>query len=100
MKALEIYLLRGGEILSNIDVKQYEFKELSRKDNIKSAIESMLFVSGEPLSLRDLSNNLEIKENDKIEVRYSENNELVFLGLKPKTIKKRKKIPTRFIRFN
>ena len=48
--------------MSNIDVKQYEFKELSRKDNIKSAIESMLFVSGEPLSLRDLSNNLEIKD--------------------------------------
>lgn len=48
--------------MSNIDVKQYEFKELSRKDNIKSAIESMLFVSGEPLSLRDLSNNLEVKD--------------------------------------
>ena len=47
-----------------------------------------------------IPNNLEIKENDKIEVRYSENNDLVFLGLKPKTIKKRKKIPTRFIRFN
>ena len=48
--------------MSNIDVKQYEFKELARKANIKSAIESMLFVSGEPLSLRDLSNNLEIKD--------------------------------------
>lgn len=63
MRVLEIYLSRGGEIVSNIDVKQYEFKELSRKSNIKSAIESMLFVSGEPLSLRDLSNNLEIKDN-------------------------------------
>ncbi|WP_291741463.1 SMC-Scp complex subunit ScpB [Clostridium sp.] len=48
--------------MSNIDVKQYEFKELSRKSNIKSVIESMLFVSGEPLSLRELSNNLEIKD--------------------------------------
>lgn len=48
--------------MSNIDVKQYEFKELSRKSNIKSAIESMLFVSGEPLSLKDLSNNLEVKD--------------------------------------
>ena len=57
-----IYLLRGGEIVSNIDVKQYEFKELSRKSNLKSVIESMLFVSGEPLSLRELSNNLEIKD--------------------------------------
>ncbi|MCI9070052.1 MAG: segregation/condensation protein B [Clostridium sp.] len=62
MKVLGIYLLRGGEIVSNIDVKQYEFKELSRKSNIKSVIESMLFVSGEPLSLRELSNNLEIKD--------------------------------------
>ncbi len=62
MRVSEIYLSRGGEIVSNIDVKQYEFKELSRKSNIKSAIESMLFVSGEPLSLRDLSNNLEIKD--------------------------------------
>ncbi|MBQ5695129.1 MAG: segregation/condensation protein B [Clostridium sp.] len=62
MKALGIYLLKGGKIVSNIDVKQYEFKELSRKSNIKSAIESMLFVSGEPLSLRDLSNNLEVKD--------------------------------------
>lgn len=49
--------------MSNIDVKQYEFKELSRKPQIKSAIESMLFVSGEPLSLRDLSNNLELKNS-------------------------------------
>ena len=62
MRVSEIYLSRGGEIVSNIDVKQYEFKELSRKANIKSAIESMLFVSGEPLSLRELSNNLEIKD--------------------------------------
>lgn len=48
--------------MSNIDVKQYEFKELSRKSNIKSVIESILFVSGEALSLRELSNNLEIKD--------------------------------------
>ncbi len=48
--------------MSNIDVKQYEFKELSRKSNLKSVIESMLFVSGEPLSLREISNNLEIKD--------------------------------------
>ena len=62
MRVFQIYLLRGGEILSNIDVKQYEFNELSRKSDIKSAIESMLFVSGEPLPLREISNNLELKE--------------------------------------
>ena len=55
MRVSEIYISRVGERVSNIDVKQYEFKELSRKANIKSAIESMLFVSGEPLSLRAVS---------------------------------------------
>jgi len=54
--------------LSNIDVKQYEFNELSRKSDIKSAIESMLFVSGEPLALRELSNNLELKEKNVEEI--------------------------------
>ena len=73
MRVSEIYLSRGGEIVSNIDVKQYEFKELSRKSNIKSAIESMLFVSGEPLSLRDLSNNLEIKDKVVEEISKCEN---------------------------
>lgn len=46
--------------MDSLDVKQYEFEETARKPAIKSAIESLLFVSGEPLSLRDLHNNLEI----------------------------------------
>lgn len=54
--------------MSNIDVKQYKFNELSRKSDIKSAIESMLFVSGEPLALRELSNNLELKEKNVEEI--------------------------------
>ena len=54
--------------MCNIDVKQYEFNELSRKSDIKSAIESMLFVSGEPLALRELSNNLELKEKNVEEI--------------------------------
>lgn len=54
--------------MSNIDVKQYEFNELSRKSDMKSAIESMLFVSGEPLALRELSNNLELKEKNVEEI--------------------------------
>ena len=54
--------------MSNIDVKQYEFNKLSRKSDIKSAIESMLFVSGEPLALRELSNNLELKEKNVEEI--------------------------------
>lgn len=54
--------------MSNIDVKQYEFNELSRKSDIKSAIESMLFVSGEPLPLREISNNLELREKNVVEI--------------------------------
>lgn len=54
--------------MSNIDVKQYEFKELSRKAQIKSAIESMLFVSGDPLALRDIAHNLELKEKNVEEI--------------------------------
>lgn len=54
--------------MSNIDVKQYEFKELSRKSQIKSAIEAMIFVSGEPLAIRDIANNLELKEKNVEEI--------------------------------
>jgi len=46
--------------LNNIEAKQFEFEELSLKPKIKSAIESLLFVSGDPLTLKDLSNALEV----------------------------------------
>jgi len=46
--------------LNNIEGKQFEFEELSLKPIAKSVIESLLFVSGEPLSLKDLSNALEM----------------------------------------
>lgn len=46
--------------MDSLDIKQYEFEETARKPAIKSAIESLLFVSGEPLSLRELHNNIEI----------------------------------------
>ncbi|MGG5462427.1 SMC-Scp complex subunit ScpB [Clostridium sp. B9] len=36
------------------DINQIEFSEISRKDELKSIIESLLFVSGEPLALRDI----------------------------------------------
>lgn len=48
--------------MSNIDVEQYEFKDLSRKARMKSVIESLLFVTGEPLLLKDISANLELDE--------------------------------------
>lgn len=46
--------------MNNLDVNQYEFEETSRKNKIKSAIESLLFVAGEPLNIRDIYNNLEL----------------------------------------
>ena len=45
--------------MNNIDVSQYEFEEVSSKPKLKSSIEALLFVSGEPLTLRDFSNTLE-----------------------------------------
>lgn len=36
--------------MSNIEYEQFEFKEVSNKDQLISAIEALLFVSGEPLS--------------------------------------------------
>ena len=43
-----------------MDEKQFEFEEVSIKPKIKSAIEAMLFVSGEPLPARELISNLEV----------------------------------------
>lgn len=36
------------------DINQIEFSEISRKDELMSIIESLLFVSGEPLALKDI----------------------------------------------
>ena len=45
--------------MNNYEAGQYEFKETSKKDTFKSVIEAMLFVSGEPLTLREIAVNLE-----------------------------------------
>ena len=45
--------------MSKLEIGQYEFEELSNKPRIKSVIESLLFVSGEPLSIKDITNALE-----------------------------------------
>lgn len=36
------------------DINQIEFSEISRKDELMSIIESLLFVSGEPLALKEI----------------------------------------------
>lgn len=46
--------------MNKIEATQYEFEEISSKPKIKSIIESLLFVSGDPLTVKDLSNALEI----------------------------------------
>lgn len=46
--------------MSKTEVEQYEFEEISSKPKIKSAIEALLFVSGEPLTIKDLSNSIEV----------------------------------------
>ena len=50
--------------MNNIEAKQFEIEEVSLKPRIKSAIESLLFVSGDPLTVKDLSNALEITSKD------------------------------------
>lgn len=45
--------------MSKLEIRQYEFEELSDKPRIKSVIESLLFVSGDPLSIKDITNALE-----------------------------------------
>lgn len=42
-----------------VDINQFEFEEVSKKTIITSAIESLLFVSGEPLAIKDLAKILE-----------------------------------------
>lgn len=54
--------------MNRLDEKQFEFEEVSIKPKIKSAIESMLFVSGEPLPARDLIANLELDNKLVLEI--------------------------------
>ena len=53
-------MTKGRIIIKNdVEVGQFEFKETSKKDKIKPIIEALLFVSGEPLTLRELAINIE-----------------------------------------
>ena len=45
--------------MNKFEPGQFEFRETSRKSVQKSIIEAMLFVSGDPLTLRDIAINLE-----------------------------------------
>lgn len=45
--------------MNSLETGQFEFDETSNKSTLKAIIEAMLFVSGEPLYLRDISINIE-----------------------------------------
>ena len=47
--------------MNSLNIKQFEFEEISTKPKIRSAIESLLFVSGNPLTAKDISNALNIE---------------------------------------
>lgn len=46
--------------MSSLEFGQLELKEVSKKDKVKSIIESILFVSGDPLSLREIAITIEL----------------------------------------
>lgn len=48
--------------MSKFNIEQFEFEEVSTKPKIKSAIEALLFVSGNPLTVKDFSNALNLEE--------------------------------------
>ncbi|MEQ8153390.1 MAG: SMC-Scp complex subunit ScpB [Clostridiaceae bacterium] len=50
--------------MSNIDVNQFEFQEISKKKTLKSIIEALLFTAGEPLSIKDISNIIECSHEE------------------------------------
>ncbi|MDV4152144.1 SMC-Scp complex subunit ScpB [Clostridium sp. AL.422] len=64
--------------MNKLEVAQYEFEEVSSKPKIKSLIESLLFVSGDPLTIKDLSNTLDISSKiikgvlDEMQNEYEE----------------------------
>lgn len=60
--------------MDNIKYKQFEFNEIKEDTRYKSIIESLLFVSGDKLSLKDISNAIELNSKDTIKVL----NEMIF----------------------
>ena len=45
--------------MNSFEVAQYEFEEISRRPKLKSIIESLLFVSGDTLTIKDICNAVE-----------------------------------------
>jgi len=49
--------------VNNFESGQFEFKEVSNRSTLKAIIEALLFVSGEPLELKDIASHLEVNVN-------------------------------------
>ncbi|MEW8954932.1 SMC-Scp complex subunit ScpB [Clostridium sp.] len=58
-----------------IKATQYEFEEVSKKNIYMSALESLLFVSGEPLKLKDMANMIECSISYTKEIIHELNKE-------------------------
>ena len=54
--------------MKSLNIKQFEFEEITTKPKIKSAIESLLFVSGNPLTVKDISNALNMEVDLILEI--------------------------------
>ena len=52
--------------MDKIKFSQFEFEEVSNKGKYKSAVESLLFVCGEPISLKEVARILDIAEDQGI----------------------------------
>lgn len=60
--------------METIKYKQFEFNEIEEVIKYKSIIESLLFVSGDKLSLKDISNAIELNSKETIKIL----NEMIF----------------------
>lgn len=54
--------------METIEYKQFEFKEINEEIKYKSIIEALLFVSGDKLSLKDISNAIELNSKETIKI--------------------------------
>ena len=70
--------------MDNLKLEQFEFVEVSNKKELMSAVESLLFVSGEPLTLKEISSILKtnISHTQEILEALSKEYEDVSRGIK------------------
>lgn len=54
--------------METIEFKQFEFDNINNTIKYKSIIESLLFVSGDKLSLKDISNAIELNSKDTLKI--------------------------------